>query len=78
MGQQQCSRHELEQFVRNSSDIDAAKLYFDSAQDASSYPLEVVVNLFSFIIKKKSFIALRNQFFIAILVAFIISFVETQ
>ncbi|CAF1545883.1 unnamed protein product [Rotaria sp. Silwood1] len=33
VGQQQYSRDELEQYVRNSSDIDAAKRYFESGHD---------------------------------------------
>ncbi|CAF2778072.1 unnamed protein product [Rotaria sp. Silwood2] len=33
VGQQQYSRDEVEQFVRNSSDIDAAERYFDSGHD---------------------------------------------
>ncbi|CAF1062026.1 unnamed protein product [Rotaria sordida] len=40
VGQQQYSRNELEQFVRNSSDIDAAKRYFDSTHDIPTNSLQ--------------------------------------
>ncbi len=40
------SRDELEQFVRNSADIDIAKRYLDPAHDVSSHPLQVVCFFF--------------------------------
>ncbi|CAF3482330.1 unnamed protein product [Rotaria socialis] len=40
VGQQQYSRDELEQFVRNSADIDSAKRYFESAHDMPTNSLQ--------------------------------------
>ncbi|CAF4735129.1 unnamed protein product, partial [Rotaria magnacalcarata] len=40
VGQEQYSRDELEQFVRNSSDIDSAKRYFESANDMPTNSLQ--------------------------------------
>lgn len=42
VGQQQFTREELEQFVRNSSDIDAAKRFFESSNDLPPNSLQVV------------------------------------
>ena len=41
---QQSPRHELERYVRNTSDIDVAKRYLDTASDALVNPQQVETN----------------------------------